>query len=278
MSSSLNAIPNSTIYIIEPSTGKVLAEYGENEYYMPHGLTVDSKGNIWVTDVGRHQVLRLCPKTFKPTLILGEKLVPGDDVSHFCQPTDVAVSADGQFVFIADGYCNARIMKFDSNGTFIEQFGNPPAQMPAKNGEFFVPHSIALIEDLNLLCVADRENQRIQCFTAGLSKGHRQTSPFGMFITKAENIGRVYAIREKRHYLVGITGAAESSQQQEEIEPQVFIIDMDTGKAETYAKVCYMVLKKMLLCTVFLHSTYVLKSALFSFLENFYFLIVQSFF
>lgn len=31
---------------------------------------------------------------------------------------------------------------------------------PAKNGEFFVPHSLALIEDLNLLCVADRENER----------------------------------------------------------------------------------------------------------------------
>jgi len=29
-----------------------------------------------------------------------------------------------------------------------------------KNGEFLVPHSLTLIEDLNLLCVADRENER----------------------------------------------------------------------------------------------------------------------
>uniref|UniRef100_A0AC34GF16 Peptidylamidoglycolate lyase n=1 Tax=Panagrolaimus sp. ES5 TaxID=591445 RepID=A0AC34GF16_9BILA len=234
MSSSLDVIKNSTIFVIEPSTGKVLAEHGENEFYMPHGMTIDSKGNLWVTDVGRHQVIKLCGKTFKPVLILGEKLIPGDDEAHFCQPTDVAVSADGQYVFIADGYCNARIMQFDSNGTFIEQFGNPPETMPAKNGEFFIPHSIALIEDLNLLCVADRENQRIQCFSAGLSQGHRQSSPTGMFITKAENIGRIYAIREKRHYLVGITGSSEDS---ESIEPQVFVMDMDTGKAETYAKV-----------------------------------------
>jgi DNA-binding beta-propeller fold protein YncE len=231
MNSSLDVIKNSTIYIIDSSTGNVLAEHGENEFYMPHGMTVDSKGNLWVTDVARHQVLRLCHKTFKPTLVLGEKFIPGDDESHFCQPTDIAVSSNGKYIFVADGYCNARIMKFDSNGTFIEQFGTPPTQMPAQAGEFFVPHSIALIENLNLLCVADRENQRIQCFSAGLAQGHRQSSPTGMFITKAENIGRVYAIREKRHYLVGITG-----KDSEGIEPQIFVMDMDTGKADTYAK------------------------------------------
>lgn len=229
---SLEAITNSTIYIIDPATGAVISEAGENEFYMPHGMTVDTKGNVWVTDVARHQVLRLDPKTLKPTLVLGEKLIPGDDEAHFCQPTDVAVSADGKYVFVADGYCNARIMKFDSNGTFIEQFGSPATETPAAVGEFFVPHSIALIEDMNLLCVADRENQRIQCFSAGLAQGHRGSSPTGLFVTKAEEIGRVYAIREKQHYLVGITGSDS-----EELEPQLWVMDMLTGKASTLAKV-----------------------------------------
>lgn len=70
-----------------------------------------------------------------------------------------------------------------------------------KNGEFFVPHSLTLIEDMNLLCVADRENQRVQCFTAGLTpKGAHQrfVTPTGKFVTKAENIGRIFAVREKR--------------------------------------------------------------------------------
>ena len=31
-------------------------------------------------------------------------------------------------------------------------------------GEFFIPHSLAVMEDQNLLCVADRENGRVQCF------------------------------------------------------------------------------------------------------------------
>jgi len=33
---------------------------------MPHGLTVDNDGNVWVTDVGRHQVnLQINKQCFK---------------------------------------------------------------------------------------------------------------------------------------------------------------------------------------------------------------------
>lgn len=34
----------------------------------------------------------------------------------------------------------------------------------AKPGQFRIPHSLALIPDFGQLCVADRENGRIQCF------------------------------------------------------------------------------------------------------------------
>jgi len=37
-----------------------------------------------------------------PSLVLGEKLVPGSDDTHFCKPTDVAVANNGDF-FVADG-------------------------------------------------------------------------------------------------------------------------------------------------------------------------------
>jgi len=223
-------IKNCTIYTIDPKTGAVEAEHGEDMFYMPHGITADKKGNLFVTDVGRHQILKL-DSNFKPTMVLGEKMVPGSDNQHFCQPTDVAVASNGHF-FVADGYCNSRIMKFDENGKLLTSFGSPTTEYPAENGEFFVPHSLALIEDLNLICVADRENERVQCFSAGISEGHRPTVPTGVFITKAESIGRVYAIRERAHQLVGITGQDFDGQ----IEPQVFLFDLSTGKARTYAK------------------------------------------
>jgi peptidylamidoglycolate lyase len=31
--------------------------------------------------------------------------------------------------------------------------------------EFYVPHALALAEDKEMLCVADRENGRVQCFS-----------------------------------------------------------------------------------------------------------------
>ncbi|VDL79995.1 unnamed protein product [Nippostrongylus brasiliensis] len=97
--------------------------------------------------------------------------------------------------------------------------------------EFVIPHSLALIEDMNLICVADRENERVQCFSAGLAEGHR-TIPAGIPITSAEQIGRVYAIREKKHYLVGVTGRDEEDQ----LPPQMFVMDMTNGKANTFIK------------------------------------------
>jgi len=227
---SLDVIKNSTFYLIDPSTGAVESENGANIFYMPHGLTVDKKGNIWVTDVARHQVIKMDPK-YKVLMELGEKMVPGSDEKHFCQPTDIAVASNGHF-FVSDGYCNSRVMKFDENGKLLTTFGAPTVETPAEDGQFFVPHSLALIEDLNMLCVADRENERVQCFSAGISEGHRQTIPAGMFVTKAENIGRVYAIRENKHYLIGATGADFDGQ----IEPQVFVMDIQTGKASTFAK------------------------------------------
>uniref|UniRef100_A0A183HK49 MMS1_N domain-containing protein n=1 Tax=Onchocerca flexuosa TaxID=387005 RepID=A0A183HK49_9BILA len=97
----------------------------------------------------------------------------------------------------------------------------------AIRNRFSIPHSIALIEDLNLICVADRENERIQCFSAGISDDQRPL-PTGILITKAESVGRIYAIQ---HYLVGVT---ESDG--EGIEPQLFVMDMNNGKASTFIK------------------------------------------
>lgn len=53
---SLGPIKNATIYVIHPHSGKVITEFGQGIFYMPHGLTVDNDDNIWVTDVGLHQV------------------------------------------------------------------------------------------------------------------------------------------------------------------------------------------------------------------------------
>lgn len=55
-------------------------------------------------------------------LTLGEAFEPGSDNEHFCKPTDIAVGSNGDF-YVADGYCNSRVMKFNKDGKFLAKFG-----------------------------------------------------------------------------------------------------------------------------------------------------------
>lgn len=91
---------------------------------------------------------------------MGKNMMPGSDQHHLCQPTDVAVLRNGDF-FVADGYCNSRVVKFNKRGEYVTEWSSEDEKMPS---HFFVPHSLALNERANLLCVADRENYRVQCF------------------------------------------------------------------------------------------------------------------
>jgi hypothetical protein len=48
-------------------------------------------------------------------LVLGNAFVPGKSAKSFCKPTSVAALENGDF-FVADGYCNARIVKYSFSG------------------------------------------------------------------------------------------------------------------------------------------------------------------
>ena len=88
---------------------------------MPHGLEVDREDNIWVSDVGLHQVIKFDPLG-NQVMIIGEKNKPGSDENHFNLPTDIAVAKDGSF-YVSDGYGNSRIIKFSKNGDYLFEWG-----------------------------------------------------------------------------------------------------------------------------------------------------------
>lgn len=111
---------------------------------MPHGLTIDRDNNLWITDVALHQVIKFPPpvgtkpRSTEPVLTLGEKFVPGNDAKHFCKPTSIAIiSSNGDF-FVADGYCNNRIVKYNRDGQLILQWGRSPVTgiICVKNGVY----------------------------------------------------------------------------------------------------------------------------------------------
>uniref|UniRef100_A0AC35UB05 Peptidylamidoglycolate lyase n=1 Tax=Rhabditophanes sp. KR3021 TaxID=114890 RepID=A0AC35UB05_9BILA len=227
---SLKEIEYDTLLIVDSETGDILTRGGANQFLLPHGLSSDKEGNFWVSDAGSHQVFKL-DSNFKVLMSLGTKNVPGSGKKHFCKPTDVAVASNG-VIFVADGYCNGRIVKFDKFGNFVMDFGMKNKHVVGGPGELNVPHSIVLIESMDILCVADRDNQRIQCFSAGINDGHRAAVPTGLFLNKAEKIGNVVGVREAKNYLVGLT----SGDHGHGLKSGVFVFDLTANKAKTYLR------------------------------------------
>uniref|UniRef100_A0A6J0TVG7 Peptidyl-glycine alpha-amidating monooxygenase isoform X3 n=1 Tax=Pogona vitticeps TaxID=103695 RepID=A0A6J0TVG7_9SAUR len=161
----LGPIKESTILVLDPSNSAVLHSTGKNLFYLPHGLSIDNNGNYWVTDVALHQVFKLAPHGVEsPLLTLGKAFQPGSDGNHFCQPTDVVVDPVTGNIYVSDGYCNNRIVQFSPSGMFIMQWGEETTVGQAKPNQFNIPHSLTFVYDFGQLCVADRENGRIQCF------------------------------------------------------------------------------------------------------------------
>jgi len=147
------------IMALDPETGEMITSFGEGMFVNAHGLEVDPEDNVWVTDTQTHQVYKFSQEG-ELLMTLGENGVAGLDESHFDQPTDVVIAPNGEF-FVSDGYGNSRVVKFDAEGNYLMEWGEPgdgPSQ-------FNLPHGITL-DDEGRVYVADRTNLRVQVFTS----------------------------------------------------------------------------------------------------------------
>ena len=97
---------------------------------LPHGMRLMPDGTLWLTDAGRHRVLKT---TLDGEILmeLGTADVAGTDERTFNKPTDVAVAADGT-IYVSDGYGNCRVVTFDPDGTYRGTWG-VPARRPASS-------------------------------------------------------------------------------------------------------------------------------------------------
>ena len=179
-----------TFIKIDKVTGKIIKSWGSNLFIMPHGLEIDKEDNIWITDVGLHQVIKY-DSNGNELMVLGKEYTPGKDSLHFNLPTDVAVSENGSF-YVSDGYGNSRIIKFSSEGEYLFEWG----VFGENKNEFNIPHGLDLDKNGNVY-VADRENNKIQKFDS-----------LGNFIAEWKNevIGQLYSvnINNYENYLFGI--------------------------------------------------------------------------
>ncbi len=166
------------VVCFDGKSGKLIASWGANRFYSPHGLRVDRNDNIWITDVASHQIMKFAHDG-KLLMELGQRGVAGWDARHFNKPTDLAVAPDGSF-YVSDGYGNSRVAKFSASGEFEFEWGKKGDQP----GEFNLPHGIAL-DRAERVYVADRSNARVQVFDSKGKFLHAWKSP---------ELGRPWAI------------------------------------------------------------------------------------
>ena len=124
----------------------------------------DPEKNVWIVDHGKNAIFKLTNDGEKLLLTLGTPGEAGDDDKHFGGPTFLAWLPDGT-MFVADGYDNTRVVKFDKNGKYLMawgQKGNPPNDI--RPGYFNTPHGIAVDPVTRRVFVNDRANNRIQVF------------------------------------------------------------------------------------------------------------------
>ncbi len=181
------------------STGKVVTSFGAGLLSSPHGIDVDSQGNVWVTDCActggsnrdstrGHQVFKFSPDG-KLLLTLG---TPGGarEPGYFFQPNDVLVAPDGE-IYVSEGHssaegANARILKFDRAGKLIASWG----KKGTGPGEFDQPHALAM-DSQGRLFVGDRGNNRIQILDQNgklLDTWYQFSRPSGIYIDAHDNI------------------------------------------------------------------------------------------
>lgn len=139
----------------------------DSMFRRPHAVYIspyDPEKNVWVVDDYRQAIFKFTHDGKKLLLTLGVPNVHGDDDKHFYRPTYLAWLPDGT-MFVADGYANTRVVKFDKDSKYVMawgQKGTPPND--TRPGYFNGVHGIAVDVPTKRVFVNDRYNHRIQVF------------------------------------------------------------------------------------------------------------------
>lgn len=152
-----------------------------------HGITVDTKEFVWIggsgtgsaTEPGDDAILKFT-KTGKFVMQIGRagQSKGNSDTANVHGAADVAIYAETNEVFVADGYGNRRIIVFDADtGAYKRMwgaFGNVPTDPSPSDApgldegpgapQFNLVHAVRVSND-GMVYVSDRANKRVQVFT-----------------------------------------------------------------------------------------------------------------
>ena len=133
----------------------------------PHDVEIspyDPQKRVFIVDADNHFVTVFSNDGKQRLLTLGTPGVLGDDDTHFRRPTFLAFM-DANTWYLADGYDNTRVIKYDMAGKKLMQWGQagtpPNEKRPAHWNNV---HGIAVNPQTRRVYVNDRANGRVQVF------------------------------------------------------------------------------------------------------------------
>lgn len=134
------------------------------QFISPRNAAVAPDGTLYVADTGNHRIQHLALDG-SVLHMWGSfaDLASGDAAGgSFNEPWSVAVSPDGQYVYVADTW-NHRVQQFTASGTFIRTWGY--FGQDESSGALWGPRDVVVLSDGNVL-VTDTGNKRLRLYDA----------------------------------------------------------------------------------------------------------------
>lgn len=163
----VNSGQNNIIYNTSMTTLGVygLNEKGERKLNMPHGITANARGDVYIADTGNNRIVRLFNKGHNLQFVknIGKY---GTGTAEFNQPRGIALDSQGN-VYVTDRG-NHRIQIFDKNDKFKFNFG----KYGKSEGKLYYPDAIVVNDKSEkwsyyhdqFIMISDLNNSRIQKF------------------------------------------------------------------------------------------------------------------
>jgi hypothetical protein len=137
--------------------GTLLNRWGNGQFVTPHGIWMSPDDELFLTDTGDHTVTHWTTDG-KLLRRWGTPGTPGPAGQPFNQPTKAVLTADGE-MYVADGYGQQRVHRFDRDGNLVHSWG----EQGTGPSQFVLPHDV-WVDERDRVLVCDRENRRVEIF------------------------------------------------------------------------------------------------------------------
>jgi sugar lactone lactonase YvrE len=150
--------------------GNIVEEWTQWDHlwYRPHDVEIspyDPEKHVWIVDADGHFMAKFTNDGSELVQMFGTPGEPGEDDNHFRRPTFLVFMDENTF-YLADGYDNTRVIKYDMEGNILAQWGEKGrgAGQETRPGYWNNVHGIAVDPTTRRVYVNDRDNGRVQVF------------------------------------------------------------------------------------------------------------------